>query len=112
MIVTVNEWKNYIHQWAHRKGFYPNQPECLPQRKQCKHASENFAAQCCLAIGEISEAVEGDRKGDIQNRNEEIADAIIRLLDICGAYRIDIQAEMERKMRANEDRPIRHGKRY
>ena len=39
----------------------------------------------------------------------ELADVIIRVLDVCAAYGIDIDAAMETKMAFNKTRPMRHG---
>lgn len=43
---------------------------------------------------------------------DEIADAIIRLLDLVGAIGIDIEAHMKLKLAYNRTRPFKHGKRY
>lgn len=43
---------------------------------------------------------------------DEIADVIIRLLDVCGAYNIDIDFHIKEKMRYNSNRPKKHGKEY
>lgn len=42
----------------------------------------------------------------------EIADAIIRLLDICGKFEIDIEAVIELKLAYNKTRPPKHGRRF
>ena len=39
----------------------------------------------------------------------EMADVIIRVLDFCGKYGIDIQTAVAEKMAYNETRPIKHG---
>lgn len=39
----------------------------------------------------------------------ELADIIIRVLDICGANNIDIQGALDEKMEYNMTRPYRHG---
>lgn len=39
----------------------------------------------------------------------EFADVLIRLLDDCDRFGIDLQAEYERKMAYNNQRPWRHG---
>lgn len=39
----------------------------------------------------------------------ELADIVIRVLDICGAYKIDIAEAMAVKMQYNRTRPERHG---
>jgi NTP pyrophosphatase (non-canonical NTP hydrolase) len=43
---------------------------------------------------------------------DELADAIIRILDLCGSTRIDIERHIELKMRYNELREYKHGKKY
>jgi len=41
----------------------------------------------------------------------EIADVIIRCLDLCGEYGIDIEQAVREKTAYNETRPFKHGKR-
>jgi NTP pyrophosphatase (non-canonical NTP hydrolase) len=65
-----------------------------------------------LVVTELAEAVEADRAHDDLNYREEIADAVIRLFDLCGADRIDLESEIAAKMEVNEARANRHGKRY
>jgi len=43
---------------------------------------------------------------------DEIADTIIRLLDLCGYKNIDIEKHIELKLRYNETREHMHGKLY
>jgi NTP pyrophosphatase (non-canonical NTP hydrolase) len=43
---------------------------------------------------------------------EEIADAIIRLVDIAGIYGIDLDWHVAAKMAYNKTRPYKHGKNY
>ena len=50
-----------------------------------------------------------DLRGTIE---EEIADAFIRLFDICGYYGIDAEAWITAKMKYNRLRPRMHGKKY
>ena len=42
----------------------------------------------------------------------EIADAIIRLLDICGKLEIDIEAVINAKLAFNKTRPPKHGRQF
>jgi NTP pyrophosphatase (non-canonical NTP hydrolase) len=55
------------------------------------------------------ELFEKDVRGTI---DEEIADAVIRLIDICGYYHIDIGRIIELKMFYNKTREYMHGKKY
>ncbi len=43
---------------------------------------------------------------------DEIADAVIRLLDLCAAFEIDIEKHIDLKLRYNSTREFKHGKRY
>lgn len=43
---------------------------------------------------------------------DELADALIRILDYCGAYQIDIDFHVQKKLEYNALRPYKHGKTY
>ena len=43
---------------------------------------------------------------------DEIADAFLRLMDLCGEYGIDIERHICMKAAYNQTRPIKHGKAY
>ncbi len=43
---------------------------------------------------------------------DEIADSIIRLLDLCGNQEIDIDWHIEQKLKYNKLREYKHGKKY
>lgn len=43
---------------------------------------------------------------------DEIADSIVRLLDLCGGLGIDIELHIAAKLRYNETRDRLHGKKY
>lgn len=116
-----------IHAGNVERGFYEH-PATFPDR-------------CMLIVSEIAEAVEAHREGrttehgDVDQAcrmstmematfvgffkdkvkdtvEDEIADAIIRLLDLSGYMKIDIDAHISAKLAYNATRPIRHGKAY
>ncbi len=118
----LNKLAKQIVAWRIRKGFrtdWSNMPEKL-----------------ILIVTEIAEAMEAYRGVDsnhlssfygrlhvnrkpkkhlgsykkFENFKEELADAVIRILDITGTMGIDIEAEIKRKMKKNNMRPVRHGK--
>jgi len=50
---------------------------------------------------------------DVKNTFEdELADIIIRVLDLCAFKKIDIESHIKAKMRYNSMREYKHGKRY
>jgi NTP pyrophosphatase (non-canonical NTP hydrolase) len=73
-----------------------------------------------LIVTELAEAVEALRKGnptsdkikDFTLVEEELADAVIRLLDLSGGRKWDIVGAMMAKMSYNANRPYKHGKTF
>lgn len=65
-------------------------------------------------IEKLAETDESKDKGAAQGRlemfEEEVADTLIRLFDLCGSLNIDIEKAVHDKMLRNEKRPPLHGK--
>jgi NTP pyrophosphatase (non-canonical NTP hydrolase) len=71
-----------------------------------------FSNKLMLCVSELSEAMEGDRKGLMDDklphrsmREVELADAVIRIFDLAGAYGMDLGGAIAEKMSFNADRP-------
>ncbi|MCS4509167.1 hypothetical protein [Xylophilus ampelinus] len=71
-----------------------------------------FAQKLCLVHSELSEAMEGDRKALLDDklphremREVELADAVIRIFDLAGAYNINLGGAIAEKMAYNAQRP-------
>lgn len=116
--MNLNDWKDKVHNLARKKGWHDdrdiNDPHVL-------------GSMLALIHSEVSEALEDVRKGETQLRYfcafadadiahrkpiglpSELADIIIRTLDMCGALGIDIEEAVRVKHAYNETRSHRHG---
>lgn len=79
----------------------------------------NKGEMIALIHSELSEALEAVRKpGMDQHCPEhfaeavEMADALIRILDYCAGHGLALGAAFEAKMKFNEGRPYKHGKKF
>lgn len=95
-IGTVKQLTKLCHKIARDKGFWDNQ--------------RNIGEMLMLIVTELSEAMEAYRVQDKENFKEEIADASIRLFDLCGGLKINLEKEIKKKMDKNKIRPYKHGK--
>jgi NTP pyrophosphatase (non-canonical NTP hydrolase) len=95
--------------------------------KHDKHDPQTFPTLLCLVHSEVSEALEAYRLGERPSTvplapqpagpflvmpsgiPSELADILIRVMDICGLYGIDIDRAVKDKLQYNESRGYRHG---
>jgi NTP pyrophosphatase (non-canonical NTP hydrolase) len=78
---------------AHRSG------------KLCTHGDK-------VAYFESDDLVQGFKSNIKDTFEDEVADAVIRLLDMCGGFGIDIEFHVQTKLMYNASRPYKHGKNY
>jgi NTP pyrophosphatase (non-canonical NTP hydrolase) len=78
-----------------------------------------YAQRLALIHSEVSEALEGDRKTLMDDKlpqykmqDVELADAIIRILDLAGGMNIPLGEIILKKMGFNSTREFMHGKKY
>lgn len=120
----INKLAKKVHQNAKDHGFFDGE--------------KNIGEMLCLIHSEVSEALEADRKGrkcehnikvvnswtsnnDFQNSfrenvkdtfEDELADIMIRVMDLAEYKGIDLEQHIEAKMRFNSLREFKHGKKY
>lgn len=82
-------------------------------------ANRNKGEMLALIHSEVSEALEGLRKGLMDDHLPdrpmvecELADVVIRCLDMAGGFGWDLGGAIVAKMRFNAGRPHRHGKAF
>lgn len=113
--MTITELTAKAHQNAYNKGFWD-----LPPGVEAHNISEKLM----LVVSELAEAQEELRSGraadevysTITGKPEgfgvELADAVIRIADLCGYLGIDLEQLIEQKMAYNASRPHKHGRKF
>ena len=90
-----------------RNGWNGAKPEAW--RSQQEGGEYKIPAILALIHSEVSEALEAFRKGDRENFEEEVADVLIRLIDMTHGMEIDLAAATVKKLRRNARRGYRQG---
>jgi len=108
---TIQELVDAAYQNALSKGWH--------------EGTRTVGEEIALVHSELSEALEEARTGnplrDVYRKGDspkpegfsiELADAMIRIFDMAGKYKLDLEQAIEDKMAYNRTRPHRHGKAF
>lgn len=103
MAIDIQETIDIVHNNMKSKGFWDNE--------------RNVGETLMLVVTELSEALEAHRinKTGYEQKDtfeDEIADTLIRIFDMCGGYNIDIERQLKWKIEHNKTREHKHGKNY
>lgn len=90
--------------------------EALEAHRKDKSANIHFFDIDCSMGCDVMTFKERFKKSFEQNIKDtfedEVADAFIRLFDLCGALHVDIDFHIEKKREYNRLREYKHGKKY
>lgn len=112
----IHDWQVAVHDLARAKGWWPRDLVALDV-----DFAPRVLAKLALVHSEISEAVEAVRDGNIdlcygpegsgkpEGMVIELADAVIRIMDLCQALGLSLEEAMAVKHEYNQTRPHRHG---
>lgn len=121
----LNELCKEANRRAKQKGFWDDRSEATlalvsagASTELVNAVNDAFISQkIALTHGELSEMIESRRMnhfgiGRKDTFEDEIADALLRLFDLCAELKIDIEKQIMWKMAYNQNREHKHGKRF
>lgn len=106
---SISEMQAKVHALAKLKGWHPDEPV----------DSNRLGALLALVHSEVSEALESVRGGELEmfirsdgkpeGLPSELADVVIRVMDMCGLLGINLAEAVRAKHAYNTTRSQRHG---
>lgn len=114
-ITTLQTLQQKIHQDNVNAGWWTDletkQDLAKEALKNTRLGKALVAEKLCLVHSEVSESMEAARKGLMDDKlphrkgiEVELADAVIRILDLCGALELDLANAIAEKLNYNASR--------
>lgn len=111
-----NDLQFFCHKAAADAGWWQDLKTGTDHKQECRDGTRLgkalVAEKLCLIHSEISEAMEGHRKGLMDDKlphrpmiEVELADAVIRIGDLAGALGLDLGGAIAEKLAFNAQRP-------
>lgn len=110
--LSIKQLTKLVHDINVKSGWWTdiNTGESL-ESKQGEQPKRNVPEMLCLVHSEVSEAMEGFRKNLMDDKlphrqmlEVELADAVIRILDMCGGLGLDLEGAIFEKLAYNAQR--------
>lgn len=111
--MTISDWQKKVFEGMRAKGFHDDVAP-FPARLTAGWRLALIGTEVAEATQEVKRHVPlsqgatltGDQKLRVA---PEMADIVIRVLDFCGVYGIDLESWVARKMEENMARPFKYG---
>jgi NTP pyrophosphatase (non-canonical NTP hydrolase) len=117
----VNNLVDVCHGASYNAGWWHHSKTGMDLKQMINQPLDDFQAllagalvaqKLCLTHSEVSEGMEGHRKNLMDDKlphrsmlEVELADAVIRIADLCGALNLDLGGAIEEKLAFNAVRP-------
>lgn len=104
----INKLVKEIHQTAKDKGWW-NTPRSTPECIALMHSELSESLEEYRLYGDSTRMSIRMKQGKPEGTVVELADTVIRIMDLCGARNWDLEEALRIKLAYNKTRSFRHG---